>query len=239
MKIVAIVQARMSSTRLPGKVLAEIEGIPMLEILLNRLSSAKFVDEIVVATSTLDSDDPISSLVTSLGINVHRGSIDDVRSRFVEAATKTNADAIVRITGDCPLTDPQIVDGAIEKFKLSKSDYISNVNPPTFPHGLDVEVFSLGALKKSVAISRSEVDIEHVTPYLRLKSSAKDNLALDQNLSWIRWTVDTAADIKVVRNIFHHFAPRMDFTWTEALDLHTNRPELFEGNRHLSRSEGP
>jgi glutamate-1-semialdehyde 2,1-aminomutase len=236
MKVVAVVQARMTSSRLPGKVLADIEGKPMLEILLNRLSCAKHIDEIVVATSTLESDDPISDLSFSLGIRVHRGSIDDVRSRYIGTAIETNADVIVRITGDCPLTDPKIVDSAIEKFKSTKSGYISNINPPTFPHGLDVEVFSVQALKRSAASSISAADLEHVTPYLRSESSADDNLALNENLSKIRWTVDTAEDLTVVRNIFRHFSPRVDFTWSEALDLYNRRPDLFEDNRHLSRN---
>lgn len=238
MRIVAVVQARMSSTRLPGKVLAEIQGRPLLAILLTRLSFAKHVDEIIVATSNLESDDAISDLVASMGIEVYRGSIDDVRSRFIGAASKTKADCIVRITGDCPLTDPQIVDAAIEKFKLANSDYVSNVNPPTFPDGLDVEVFSVSALIQAVSASKSIEDIEHVTPFLRLGSLPRDNLALEENLSHIRWTVDTAADMNVVRNIFSYFSPKLDFTWTEVLDLYKHRPELFEENRLISRNEG-
>jgi glutamate-1-semialdehyde aminotransferase/spore coat polysaccharide biosynthesis protein SpsF (cytidylyltransferase family) len=238
MRIVAVVQARMSSTRLPGKVLAEIEGRPLLAILLTRLSFAKHLDEIIVATSNLESDDAISDLVTSMGIQVYRGSIDDVRSRFIGAASKTKADCIVRITGDCPLTDPKIVDTAIEKFKLTNSDYVSNVNPPTFPDGLDVEVFSVSALRQAVSYSKSKEDIEHVTPFLRSRSFPQDNLALEKNLSGIRWTVDTAADMNVVRNIFSYFAPKLDFTWTEVLDLYKHRPELFEENSLISRNEG-
>lgn len=237
-RIVAVVQARMSSTRLPGKVLAEIEGRPMLEILLTRLSLAKHLDEIVVATSTLDSDDPISDLATSMGIKVYRGSIDDVRSRYLGAAANSNADCIVRITGDCPLTDHRIVDTAIEKFKSTKSDYVSNVNPPTFPDGLDVEVFSVSALRKSVSASKSKADVEHVTPFLRSGSFAQENLALERDLSGIRWTVDTAADMNVVRRIFGHFAPKLDFAWTEVLDLYIDHPEIFEENKLLSRNEG-
>ena len=147
MKIVALVQARMGSTRLPGKVLKSIVGKPMIELLLTRLSQSNELDEIVVATSDKDQNDQLQSVVESLGYQCTRGSEKDVLGRFYESAKSVNADVIVRITGDCPLVDPVLVDECIEGFKQFQVDYFSNINPATFPDGLDIEVMSFDSIE--------------------------------------------------------------------------------------------
>lgn len=236
MKVLAIVQARMSSERFPGKVLAEIQGRPSLELLLKRLSNATRVDQIVVVTSTEKSDDAICLLVESLGIDFFRGSLRDVRSRFVGAARESSADVIVRITADCPLVDPDIVDQAVQTFLDSDCDYVSNVNPPTFPHGLDVEVFSVEGLFKATTFSAEDADLEHVTTVLRSKEFRQINFEHIKNLSGLRWTVDWEKDLEVMQNVFRHFHPKINFSWLEVLTLFLDKPELFDANKHLSRN---
>src|SRR5262245_66416880 len=143
MKVVAIVQARMGSTRLPGKVMKPVGGVPMIELLLSRLGRAQEVDEIVLATSEDPRDEPLARHVASLGIRGFRGSENDVLDRYYRAAMEADADAVVRITGDCPLVDPKLVDEIVRAFKAAAVDYTSNTMPPTFPNGLDVEVFRM------------------------------------------------------------------------------------------------
>ena len=146
MKTVAIVQARMGSTRLPNKVMKPICGVPMIEILLARLSRAKQVDEVVLATSMAERNQPLVEHVHKLGFSCVRGSEDDVLARYLQAAREHEADVLLRITGDCPLVDPALVDQAIRKLHACRVDYLSNVDPPTYPDGLDIEVFTRQAL---------------------------------------------------------------------------------------------
>ena len=149
MKIVAIVQARVGSTRLPGKVLKRLVKKSVIEILLARLSRSEFISEVCVATSKKRENDILSTEVQRLGYNVFRGSEKNVLQRFYKAAEATSAEVIVRITGDCPAIDPKVVDSVINLFFKHEVDYASNINPPTFPDGLDVEVFTMNALKKA------------------------------------------------------------------------------------------
>ena len=167
MNTVAIVQARMGSTRLPKKVMKEINSVPMIGLLLNRLSKSKRISKIVLATSKEDSNKPLIDYVNSTGIPIECGSDDNVLERFYNVAKKYEAEIIVRITGDCPLVDPKIVDSLIEKFISNNVDYASNVNPPTFPDGLDVEAISFNSLKKAYMKSKDKFDLEHVTPFIR------------------------------------------------------------------------
>jgi glutamate-1-semialdehyde 2,1-aminomutase len=167
MKVVAIVQARMGSTRLPNKVMKPILGIPMIELLLNRLSKAEGISQIVVATSTNVKNDVLEEHVSKLGFQVFRGDEDDVLQRFVDAARYTNADVVVRITGDCPLVDPILVNSCVAEFKIRNVDYLSNTNPPTYPDGLDIEVFTRKALEQCIKLTDAPFDHEHVTPFIR------------------------------------------------------------------------
>lgn len=239
MKTIALVQARMGSSRLPGKVMREVAGRPLIELLLARLARAEQIDQIVLATSDQSENAPLVEHVRKLGFEVFTGSEKDVLGRFVAAAESLRPDAIVRITGDCPLVDPAVVDAVVLEFKRSGVDYCSNVEPPGFPDGLDVEVFSLAALKRASLETREPYDREHVTPYLRRAAVFKRaNVAPERDFSGLRWTVDEAADLEVIRRICEHFAPRIDFTWMEVLALFDARPEIFAANSDLKRNEG-
>jgi len=239
MKTVAIVQARMGSTRMPGKVMTRIGGIPMIELLLARLSAAKKVDEIVVATSTDSKNDPLADHVQSLGYSCTRGSEHDVLSRFADAAQKHGADTVVRITGDCPLVDPAIVDACITDLLESGVDYCSNTSPPTYPDGLDVEVFTRATLDAAKSEATATFDREHVTPYIRNNAKfSKSSLVHSEDLSALRWTVDEPDDLQVVQRVFGYFAPSIDFALNEVLELRKKHPEYFADNSALKRNEG-
>ena len=239
MKAVAIVQARMGSTRLPNKVLRKIGDKPMIQVLLERLSFSKKIDEIVVATSIDKRNEELGSVVKQLGYKIFYGSENDVLLRYLDTAKYVNADIIVRVTGDCPLIDPTLVDLCIERFLAENVDYLSNTQPPTFPDGLDTEVFSFQALERSVSEATSSYEREHVTPFLRSDIGTRRGQVLSEtDYSSSRWTVDEKADLTVVQNVFQFFAPRVNFGWREVLDLEANRPDLFEANYGLARNEG-
>lgn len=239
MKIVAIVQARMGSTRLPNKVLSPIGGMPMIQILLERLSLAKNIDQIVLATSTDPGNLPLVSFVEELGYRVFQGSENDVLDRYYQTATQVKADAIVRITGDCPLVDWQVVDEVIDLFIERQVDYATNTHPPSYPDGLDVEVFSLSSLEEAWQKALEPFQREHVTPYLRNASLFKQaNLAYSFDESAERWTVDEPDDLTVIQKIITYFQPRVDFTWLDVIALRDQHPEWFSANNHLKRNEG-
>lgn len=239
MKTVAIVQARMSSARFPDKVLKPILGTPMIEIILERLRHARELDEIVLATSDRPADDALAAHVRGLGLEVFRGNERDVLDRYHAAASLAHADIIVRVTGDCPLVDPGLVDAAVAAFRSAAVDYASNVDPPTYPDGLDLEVFTFQALHIAWSEARLPAQREHVTPYMREPGRFRVlSLRHEENLSGERWTVDEPADLEVVGGIFRHFDPRRDFGWREVAELLRREPALFAGNRHLSRNEG-
>jgi glutamate-1-semialdehyde 2,1-aminomutase len=239
MKVVALVQARMGSTRLPNKVMKPISGIPMIELLLSRLSQAKEVSQIVVATSVDVRNQVLVNHVQKLGYACEQGSENDVLDRFLQAARKHQANVVVRITGDCPLVDPGLVDEVIQHFRAANVDYFSNINPATYPDGLDVEVFTAKALEQASLETSKFFDREHVTPYLR--ESGRFNIAsmqYSQDLSALRWTVDEPTDFAVIEKVFQYFYPRIDFTWREVLNLQQQQPQLFTINQHLIRNEG-
>ncbi|MEO0316125.1 MAG: hypothetical protein RI928_2581 [Pseudomonadota bacterium] len=229
----------MGSTRLPNKVMKPIAGMPMIELLLARLARAAELDEIVVATSEDTRNQPLVDHVGGLGYRCYRGSEDDVLERFVYAAREAEADIVVRITGDCPLMDPTLVDDCIRQFKSAGVDYFSNTNPPTYPDGLDIEVTTLAALERALRESSKPYDHEHVTPYIRQSGfftmGAQQN---DTNLSALRWTVDDPADFEVIKNVFAQFAPEIHFGWQQVLELQQRLPGLFAMNRETKRNEG-
>ena len=239
MKIVAIVQARMGSTRLPNKVMKLINGVPMIELLLRRLDCAKNVDEIVLATSTGEKNVPLVEHVEKLGFFCISGSESDVLDRYINAARQAHADVIVRITGDCPLIDPGLVDEAIEQFKSLGVDYLSNSLPATYPDGLDTEVFTLEALERAARETNDPFDREHVTPYLRRPGLFKTGVMVNsEDLSGFRWTVDELVDFQVVTNVFNYFQPNIYFSWLQVLDLQHKKPEIFIANSKIIRNEG-
>lgn len=239
MKIVAIVQARMGSTRLPGKVMQPIGKKPMIGLLLERLSKSKKIDQIILATSVDSRNDPLAAYVESIGYTSFRGSENHVLERYYQAAKGANADIVLRITGDCPVIDPELVDVVIENFLSSGADYGSNISPPTFPDGLDTEIFSFEALATAYREAQTEREFEHVTPYLRENSKFKKySLNNEEDFSNRRWTVDEPKDFEVITKVFEFFHPRIDFRWRDIIDLQKTKPEIFSINDHLLRNEG-
>lgn len=239
MKVVAIVQARMGSTRLPNKVMKLIGGRPMIELLLARLSRAREVHEVMVATSVDPRNEPLVEHVQALGYKCSRGSENDVLDRYLQAARLAEADVVIRITGDCPLVDPELVDEAVRQFRAAGVDYFSNVAPPTYPDGLDIEVFTVDAMARAARETSKAFDLEHVTPYLR--ESGKFSQAGMRNAadhSKLRWTVDEPADFEVISRVFAHFSPEIHFGWQQVLELQRSHPEIFEANKQLIRNEG-
>ncbi len=239
MNIVAIVQARMGSKRLPNKVMRPIVGVPMIELLLTRLSHAKELNRIVVATSLNGENEPLITHVEKLGYLSMSGSENDVLQRYLDTARASNADVIVRITGDCPLIDPILVDKAVSQFKMQKVDYLTNTLPPTYPDGLDIEIFTLAALERAALETKEPHDREHVTPYLRSSGLFKTaGIKHKEDLSNLRWTVDEPLDFEVVSNVFEYFAPNILFSWKQVIQLEYNHPELFVANKTIMRNEG-
>ena len=218
MKIVAIVQARMGSTRLPGKVMKKIAGMPAIELLLKRLNHSELIDEICVATSHNVENDELCQFVEKLGYRVVRGSESDVLQRFLDAANATTADAIVRITGDCPVVDPELVDRVIGLFLNSNVDYVSNIDPPSFPDGLDVEVFTKQVLMEAEQHAKSQFDREHVTPFVRNGGYSKLNLSNMRDTSNLRLTLDEQDDLSVLRKVFENFSPNTYFNMTQMIN---------------------
>jgi len=239
MKVVGIVQARMGSSRMPGKVMRQVGGHVLIDLLLARLAQAKQLDEIVVATTQDLVDDQFAAHVAGLGVRVVRGSEHDVLARFVAAADATQADVVVRITGDCPVIMPALVDEAVLKFIQGEVDYISNASPPTFPDGFDLEVFSARVLRLAAAQTTDTYDREHVTPYLRRDDQfTRCNIAFHRDLSYLRLTVDEPADIGVIDAVLAAFAPDIHFGVAALVALVDAKPGIFTVNSNIKRNEG-
>lgn len=241
MKTIAIIQARMGSARLPGKAIIEIQGKPMLWHVVNRTSRVQRVDDVVVATTTKEADQAIVSLCESEGWLYYRGSEEDVLDRYYRAAVLYGADIIVRITSDCPLIEPEIVDLVIEAFLNEEADYASNTLPPrTYPRGLDAEVFSFAALERAWKEDSDPALREHVTPYLyRHPQEFKlVRVAHEADLSHMRWTVDTREDLSLVSKIYDSF-DKADFTWEEVLEILKKNPDWLEINKNIKQKVVP
>ena len=238
MKTVAIVQARMGSSRLPGKVLKKLGEKSVMEILLARLSLAKNVDEIHVATSENPENEPLCQEVERLGHAFYRGSETDVLDRFYKAAVAAKADLVVRITGDCPLIQAEVVDAVIDRHLTSGAEYTSNVATPTFPDGLDVEVFSMEMLSLAQNEATSPFEREHVTPYLRSEKFTGESYENATDQSDIRLTLDEPQDLALLERIFAKFAPDIFFDYQLAVDALLRDADLQSLNQHIARNEG-
>jgi spore coat polysaccharide biosynthesis protein SpsF len=235
LKISAIVQARMGSTRLPGKVLTDVGGKTVLARVVTRVRRARLIDEVIVATTSLTSDDPIVRECEYLGVCYFRGSESDVLDRYYQTAKRFRTQAVVRITSDCPLIDPQLADDTIRVFDFHAADYSSNVIPRTYPRGLDTEVFTAAALERAWREAGEPHQREHVTPYFyehpetfRLASATAD-----ADYSRFRWTLDTPEDLELIRTIYSRFENRDDFHWRDVLALLEREPELVELNSQV------
>jgi spore coat polysaccharide biosynthesis protein SpsF len=246
-RVVAIIQARMSSSRLPGKVLLDIAGQPMLARVVARTARAASVHQVLVATTTDASDDPVAAHCDSMGIPYTRGSLDDVLDRYYQAASQFKADVVVRITGDCPVIEPVLIDDCVNALLEGSYDFTCNRLPPpftrTYPIGLDTEVCTFAALEKAWNEATETFHREHVMPYLyegvELSAISRQlsegvsprgfkiaQLHHTTDFGDYRWTVDTSEDLEFMRRVFDHFDGRDDFSWKEVLDLVHNEPEL-------------
>ena len=241
MKTLAVVQARMGSTRLPGKVMADVGGVPMIGRLLDRVQATQGIDDLVVATTTNREDDLLAAWLSDASIPCYRGSCNDVLDRFVQAAKGREAELIVRVTADDPLKDPEITSQLIEIIKADRTlDYASNTLEPTWPEGLDIEVVRLSALQHAHREARLRSDREHVTTYIwnRPKIFRLHNLSWHRNLSHWRWTVDKPADLELVRHIFSRFAEHPLVGYEEIVEWLEQHPELVAINTDTQRNEG-
>ena len=249
--IVAIIQGRMGSSRLPGKILADIAGQPMLTRVFTRTSRAKTLDEVLFATTTDTSDDPVAGYCDFSGIPCTRGSVFDVLDRYYQTAKQAKADIVVRITADCPVIDPDLVDDVVKAVTIDKFDFACNRLPSpfqrTYPIGLDVEVCPFDLLEKAWKESTETFHREHVMPYFyEGVELTRQSRTLETGISPrgfkvallnhttdfgdYRWTVDTPEDLEFMRQVYRHFDGRDDFTWKEVLDLVHDEPKLMEIN---------
>lgn len=235
MKIVAIVQARMGSSRLPGKVLKDIHGRTMLARVVRRAGRSDLLDEVVVATTSQSLDDAIIAECERLGVPYFRGLEMDVLDRYYQAAKTFFADIIVRITSDCPLIDPEIIDNVIRAFLNSRVDYASNTLTSTYPRGLDVEVFSCWALEKAWQEASADYQHVHVTPFIYQHSEIFRLLSItsEEDCSCYRLTVDTQEDLDLIRIIYETIDKDDDLSWRDALALLMAKPELAKINSDI------
>jgi glutamate-1-semialdehyde 2,1-aminomutase/spore coat polysaccharide biosynthesis protein SpsF len=233
--VVAIIQARMGSSRLPGKSLAEIEGRPMLWHVIQRVKRARLVDRVVVATSTAPADDAIEKMCREIDIPCHRGSENNVLDRYYHAARAEKAAQVVRITADCPLIDPEVIDQVVRRFQIGDLDYASNAMVRTHPDGLDTEVFSFSALERAWHEATKDSEHEHVTPYLRSEKFRTANVenTMDFSRMHYRWTVDEQEDLDFVRVVYRTFRGKENFLTQDVLQLLQDRPEIEKLNSQI------
>lgn len=237
--ILAVIQARLGSTRFPGKTFASLSGRPLIWHVVDRLKHAEKIDQIVIATTINPLDDELEAWATSHDIPVFRGSENNVLERFYMAARHFSADIIVRITADDPFKDPILIDGVINKLLTENLDFVCNNNPPSFPEGLDTEVFTFQALEMAYLNSSSDFEKEHVTQYF-YKNPQKfkhANLAHVENLSWLRWTIDTEKDYRMVSKIYDLlYNDTKIFHFQDILNLIHKHPEIPVMNSDVPRS---
>ena len=240
-RVVGVIQARMGSTRLPGKVLKDIAGQTMLDRVVRRLGRSERLDEVVVATSTLPEDDPLLEQAEHLSVEVVRGDALDVLSRYVVAAEQTAADVVVRVTSDCPFIDPELVTAVIGALVDADGhvDYASNtLEPQTFPRGLDVEVLRTQALLEADRLDQNPATREHVTPFIRDSGRYRlARVANDEDLSALRWTVDTDEDLALARQMAAHFEGSDTMSWRDLLEAWREHPSWHSLNAHVEQKK--
>jgi spore coat polysaccharide biosynthesis protein SpsF len=255
-KIVAIIQGRMAASRLPGKILCDLGGQPMLTRVVERVQRATTLDMVLVATTSDRSDDPVEIVCRARNYPLYRGDMLDVLNRYYQAALQSKADIIVRITADCPVIDAAVIDLVIKKFLQTGADFAANRLPPpwkrTFPIGLDVEVCTFIALERAWKEADQKFQREHVMPFIyegipvdafdmtrtALQVSPRGFQVLLVNhlpdLGSKRWTVDTAEDLELMQRVYAHFEGRDDFTWLDVLALFEREPELVNINSNVA-----
>ena len=240
MKVVIINQARMTSTRLPGKVLKQVLGKPLLEYQIERLKRVKLADQIVIATTTNYTDQPIVDLCDHLSIASYRGSEDDVLARYHGTAITYQADVVVRITSDCPIIDPQVIDQVIQSYLDAnpKYDYVSNCSTRSYPRGMDTEIFTFQSLNEAFYQANAQSDREHVTPFIYRKSNRYNlgQINYVENHSTHRWTVDTLEDFELIKKIIENLYPlKPEFSLEDCLELLSQNPAWMAINQHIEQ----
>jgi len=237
--ILCLVQARMGSSRLPGKVMVSISGKPMIGIIMESLKRSKLINKSLVVTSTNIKDDVLVNYLKKNNIEFFRGSEDDVLARFYHAAKKEKADFIIRITADCPLIDPEVVDRVIKKALINGLDYCSNVEIRTFPRGYDVEVFTFNVLRKMHKIAKDPDEREHVTLYVNrnTKLFKMGNVEAPKNKQHAEWRVcvDTKEDLRLVKEIFRHYKKKKIIKYNDIVRLFLKHPELVKINEKVKQ----
>lgn len=243
MKILAVSQARMGSTRLPGKISKKIMNKSLLAIHIERILQSKKIDTLLIASTVNKEDDLIEGLIDPYPVLFYRGSQNDVLDRFYKATVDYKPDYVVRLTSDCPLIDPKLIDAVIEKAISENVDYCSNCFGEKFPDGQDVEVFKFSALEKAWKESTKLSDREHVTPYIRNNSTLLggtlfNSVAFDTNTNYnhVRLTVDEELDFLVVKEIIEHLG--VDKTWEEYTSFYLNNNDINKLNKSITRNEG-
>ena len=238
MNVAVIVQARMGASRLPGKPLMQVLGKPLLFYLIERLKHCQRVDEVVIATTENPQDKAIAEYAISLGAKVVLGDEENVLARYGVAANLVNCDLIVRVTADCPMMDPAVIDQMIDEFLVSNPDYLSNTLTRTFPRGLDVEIFTKKALEIALKEAKTPAEKEHVTPYFyqNPKKFHLENFSYPSDESTHRWTVDTEEDFELIRRMLEVLYPaNPNFTLEDMLNLIKMNPEWKDLNRHVEQ----
>jgi spore coat polysaccharide biosynthesis protein SpsF len=238
-KVVAIIQARLGSSRLPAKMLKDLSGKPLIYHIYNRLKASRLINKVVIATTNLPKDALLQDWAEQNGITCYRGSEDNVLSRYYYAATEVEADIIVRITGDDPFKDSNIIDKVIELLIREELDFACNNFPPSFPEGLDAEVFTYSALKKAFENSNNDFEKEHVTQYFYRNPNLFEikNYAYHEDFSYLRLTVDTQNDFKLAEEIYNRLYENNEFFgFEEILSLMKSEPDLFRINQNENRS---
>jgi spore coat polysaccharide biosynthesis protein SpsF (cytidylyltransferase family) len=242
MSTIAILQARMGSTRLPGKVMADLAGKPLLARVIERAQAIPNIQRVVVATTTAERDKPLLALAERYGVLGFAGGEDDVLDRYYRAVRTFGADVIVRLTADCPLLDPGVSARVLARFALGDVDYACNTLPPTFPDGLDTEVFSFAALERAWREAKLTSEREHVTPYIWKNPTQfrLANVTNDVDLSALRWTVDESQDLEFVRAVYSRLyrEGKSLFAMKDVLALLEREPKLREVNAGFARNEG-
>lgn len=238
-EVIAIIQARMSSTRLPGKVLLDLGGRSVLSRMVERVKLARRVNRVVVATTVDASDDPIIAACQAEGIDVFRGSLPDVLDRYYQAAKHYHAEIIVRLTADCPLIDPDLIDQTIEALFEQQADFSCNRLPPpfqrTYPIGLDVEACTFSALERAWHEASEKRQREHVLPYLYEEPGRFKVVKLNysRDLGSLRWTLDTPEDYVLLKALIQRLGERNDFTWLDVLEVFEADPALAVINQNI------
>ena len=235
-----MIQARVGSNRFPGKVLKTIEGKPMIWHVINRAKKVSRVQQIVLITTEKEEDNELEEIAKEHKILFFRGDENDVLNRHYQCASIYKADHIIRVTGDCPLIDPVIVNNILDFYLENNYDYVSNTINPTFPDGLDTEIFSFNALKNSNENAIFPSEREHVTPFITNNTTKFKtyNFKNKNNLSFLRWTVDVESDLEFIRKIYEKMKPDYIFSTNQVLDIIKQFPELVQINKGIQRNEG-